>query len=108
MSLSVISNTADGYYLEIPEKWDSSITVTGNSAEHLRTVYRLDKITGTSAEELLKIQAIPKSAGLTPTSEGSFKLAENDNFTYFAALGSYTGVEAITKDELKDMFLMIN
>lgn len=108
MSLSVISNTADGYYLEIPEKWDSSITVTGNTAEHLRTVYRLDKITGTSAEELLKIQAIPKSAGLTPTYEGSFKLAENDKFTYFAALGSYTGVEAITKDELKDMFLMIN
>lgn len=107
MSLSAIMNSADGYYLEIPEKWDSSITVTGNTAEHLRTVYRLDKITGTSAEELLKIQAIPKSAGLESTYEGSFKLTETDNFIYYAALGSYAGPEAITKDELKDMFMLI-
>ncbi len=107
MSLSAIMNSADGYYLEIPEKWDSSIAVTGNSAEHLRTVFRLDKETGTSAEELLKIQAIPKSAGHTSTYDGSFKLGESDKFTYYAALGSYTGPEAITKDELKDMFTMI-
>lgn len=107
MSLSAIMNSADGYYLEIPEKWDSTITVTSNSAEHLRSVYRLDQESGSSAEELLKLQAIPKEAEDPTIIEGGFKLGETDKFTYYAALGSYAGAEAITKDELKDMFKII-
>ena len=107
MTLSAVTNQQDGYYLEIPEKWDGAITVTSNTTERLRTIFRLNTETGTSAEELVRIWAISKENGLIPTFEGSFKIAENDKFTYYAALGSYTGKEAITKDELKELFNLI-
>ncbi len=107
MTLSAIMNAQDGYYLELPEKWDGAITVTSNITEHLRTVFRLDAETGSSGEELLRLWAIPKEEGLTPTYENSFKLGENDKFTYYAALGEYKGREAITKDELKELFSII-
>lgn len=108
LSLSTIMNYADGYFLEIPEKWDAGISVIANSAERTRTVFRIDPIRGGSAEEIVKIQTLEKSATLNPTFAGSFKLAETENAVYYATLGSYTGSLAVTQEELINLFKLIN
>ncbi len=108
LTMSALMNYQDGYFLEIPEKWDSGVTVTSNSAERLRTVFRLDKESGNSAEELLKIQAVPKANGTASTHADSIKIGENDKYTYYAVFGTYTGAEALSIDELKELFKIIS
>ena len=107
LTLSTIMNYSDRYFLEIPEKWDASITASVNSADKTLTVFRLDTTTGTSAEMLVKIQASPKDPNLSPTYQGSISLSESDTFNYYATLGIYEGPEAITLEELNGLFKII-
>lgn len=107
LTLSAIMNYSDGYLLAIPEKWDSTISVSGNSSERTRTVFKTDVETGNSADELLRIQAIPKSDTLSSTYVGSFKIGESEEYNYYAAIGSYSGPEAVTAEELGELFKII-
>lgn len=107
LALSTIMNYTDSYFLEIPEKWDSSISVSLDTATKTLTVFRLDTITGSSAEMLLKINAVPKNETLNSVYKGSELLAETQSFTYYATLGIYEGSQAITIEELKDLFNII-
>ncbi len=108
LSVSTIMNFTDGYYLEIPEKWDSTISVSSNPADKSLSVSRLNNETGESSELLLKINATEKSDTLAPTFEGSTKIAETDTLIFYATLGSYKGNEAITAKELKNIFKIIS
>ncbi len=108
LSVSTVMNFTDGYYLEIPEKWDSTISVSSDSSDKSLSVSRLDNETGESAELLLKINATEKSDTLAPTFKGSTKIAENNNLVFYATLGSYKGAEAITSKELKNIFKIIS
>ncbi len=107
LTLSTIMNYTDGYFLEIPEKWDASITASVNSTDKTLTIFRLDTDTATSAEMLLKIHASPKDPNLVSTYQGSRKIAESDTYNYYITLGIYEGPEAITFEELKQLFKII-
>lgn len=108
LTISTIMNYPDGYFLEIPEKWDASITASINSTDKTLSLFRIDANTGSSAELLLKIHAIPKDPNLVSSYQGSSKIGESDSFEYYASLGTYEGPEAITKEELNNLFKIIS
>ncbi len=108
LTLSTIMNYEDGYFLEIPEKWDASITASVNTTDRTLTVFRLDAATSASAQMLLRIHANPKDPNLTSTYQGSIKLDESDSHDYYATLGTYEGAEAITLEELNKLFKIIS
>lgn len=107
LTVSTIMNYADGYSLEIPEKWDASISASMSTADKTLTIYRLDNQSGASAEMLLKISAVSKDGTLTPSLTGSTVVGETDKITYYATLGSYTGIEAISEEELRSLFKIL-
>lgn len=108
LTLSTIMNYADEYFLEIPEKWDASITASINSADKTLTVFRLDTDTGISSDLLLKIEATPKDANLVSIYQGSRKIAESDTYNYYATIGIYQGPETLTYEELGQLFKIIS
>lgn len=108
LTISTIMNYPDGYFLEIPEKWDATITASINSTDKTLTIFRLDTQTGASAEMLLKIHASPKDPNLVSTYQGSRKIAESDTYNYYITLGIYEGPEAITFEELNNLFKIIS
>ena len=101
-------NYTDGYFIEIPEKWDSTITASLNVSQKSLTIYRLNNVTGTSAEILLKISATAKADGLVSAPQGSFAIAETESNIYYVMLGDYQGIEALSVSELKKMFHIIS
>lgn len=108
LAASTVMNYEDGYFIEIPEKWDSTITASLNLSQRSLTIYKLNNITGTSAEILLKITATAKEDGLVSAPQGSFAIAETDSTIYYATLGAYQGYEALSVGELKQLFHIIS
>ncbi len=108
LTASTIMNYTDGYFIEIPEKWDSTITASLNVSQKSLTIYRLNNVTGTSAEILLKISATAKADGLVSAPQGSFAIAETESNIYYVMLGDYQGIEALSVSELKKMFHIIS
>ncbi len=107
LTISTIMNYSDGYFLEIPEKWDASITASVNSADKTLTVFRLDSQTGMSADLLLKIYTSPKDSTLASVFQGSQKIGESDTNNYYADFGTYQGPEAVTAEDVKSLFKII-
>ena len=108
LTASTIMNYNDGYFIEIPEKWDASIAASVNTADKTLTIFRLDNATGASAEMLLKISAVSKNGNLVSSLEGSFVITETADTTFYATFGDYSGLEAINETELGSLFKTIS
>lgn len=107
LTASTIMNYNDGYSLELPEKWDSTISASISSADKTLSLYRLDNQTGDSAELLLKISAVSKDGTLAPSLTGSIIIGETETTTFYATLGSYSGAEATSEEELRSLFKIL-
>lgn len=107
LTVSTIMNYDDGYSLELPEKWDSTISASLSIADKTLTLYRLDNETGSSAQMLFKISAVAKNGTLAPSLMGSTIIDENDTTTFYVTLGSYNGAEATSEEEIRSLFKIL-
>lgn len=110
VKMSAMMNYSDGYYIVIPEKWRDKITATRDTAARTRTVMRISEETGNSAQVLVRIQAVPITDGDTSPAKAisnTQEIARTEEFYYVASIGGYSGTEAVTIDEFKSYFKLI-
>lgn len=109
LKFGALMNYTDNYFIKIPEKLDGKITVSRDTATRTRTIMRIDTETGNSAEMLFRIQTVPVTAesAYIENPYASFEIARTDEYYYVATIGSYTGEEAVTADEIKALFNLL-
>ncbi len=110
LKCAAIMNYADGWYIEIPEKWEDRITVIRDTANRERIFMRIDEETGNSAEVVLKIRVVPIATPIESiTSFGfeTFEITRNEEYYFAASYNQMSLPESLTKQEITDMFKLI-
>ena len=110
LKCTTIMNYADGWYIEIPKKWEDRITVIRDTANRERIFMRIDEETGNSAEVILKIKVVPISTPIeTITSFGfkTFEITRNDEYYFAASYNEMTLPESLSKEEIIAVFKLI-
>ncbi len=111
LTLSALMNYVDGYYITVPQKWKEKIAVTRDTPNRIRTVMSLDKKTGNSADVLVKVQTVPIDQ---KQNEGAIKLenateiARYGDYCYMVAIGTAKNDTAVTLEEFKNMFKVLD
>ncbi|MEE1197961.1 MAG: hypothetical protein U0K54_02305 [Acutalibacteraceae bacterium] len=107
---STIMNYADGWYIELPPKWEDSITIIRDTAKRERIFMRIDDETGISAEVILKIRVVPISTPIEDINSygfETFEITRNEEFYFAASVNLMTFPESVTKQEIIQMFKLI-
>ena len=107
---STIMNYADGWYIELPPKWEDSITIIRDTAKRERIFMRIDEETGISAEVILKIRVVPISTPIEDINSygfETFEITRNEEFYFAASVNLMTFPESVTKQEIIQMFKLI-
>lgn len=100
-------NYEDGYYFLIPKRLENKITVVKSASQKLRTVYLYDEAAKFHTEELFRIQTFaPDDWNADKAQNGWVKLFSDENRVIAANL-SPNATEAITLEELTEMFKII-
>lgn len=103
-------NYADGYYLEIPARWQEQVTIGMDLDTRQRIAYVWDVEKATVRSELVRIRTVSESEwdkannGMT----GYDEIARSEGLVYAAMFSSFTGKEAIAKEELTELFHLIS
>lgn len=108
ITTSAVMNYQDGYYFTLPKNLDGKITVVKNLETRLRTVFLYDKNAKMQTDELFRIQVL-SPAEYTPekVSQGWVRLYENDEKIIAVLISGYKGENAVTLEEISNMFKMI-
>lgn len=111
LALKMVSivNLTDGYYLSVPGRLSGNIAVLKDTNNHRREIYAYDTQTQELGEKLAVIDAVsPKKAakgeGVT---EGATEIYRTDNMVYFALAVQSESPLALTIEEIKGMFKII-
>ncbi len=85
-----VINYTDGYYIEVPEKWLGSFTVTRKLDTRQRFIVRWNDDTATLGEEVLRIQTVKLKDwdGNQDNYEGYFELTRSSEFAYIMKMGN--------------------
>lgn len=105
---TTLLNSADGYYLLVPEKWIGHIALTRDTEKHSRTIYSYDAAEDIVGVPLAHFIAVPISHWDEFKEENKETIEISRNSTYIFAGGVYGGGESlsITEQELKNMFFL--
>ena len=105
-----IMNYVDGYYLNIPESYVGNIAVEQQIESRLRIFYLWDSENMTPKDELFRIMVINLSDWDEKRDElkDYFELSRDKNYVYIGKVGGYFGNEAVSPDDLRSMFNLIN
>lgn len=110
MKVSVI-NTADGYRIDIPEKWVNNIAISKDKDTKTRTVYEYDSVSEEPGNKLLTVKTVSSSdykSSKGINKKTAITLFEGSSAVYVAYISDeYTGKLAITESELKEMFVLM-
>ena len=110
LKCTTIMNYADGWYIEIPKKWEDRITVIRDTANRERIFMRIDEKTGNSAEVVLKIRVVPITTPIESiTSFGfkTFEITRNEEYYFAASYNEMSLPESLSKEEIIEMFKLI-
>lgn len=109
VSLFAVMNYTDGYYFEVPQKWQDRITVSMSVESRLRTVNLWNVEDGSFVSELLKVRAVSETEWDQPNNGfyGYKELGRSDGIVYIVMISNYSGDEAMKYDEFKELFHII-
>lgn len=104
-----VMNYADGYYFELPAKWQHSTNVSMSVENRQRTVVLWDTETATVISELVRIRTVSEAEWDIADNgyNGYYELARADGEIYAAMFSNYLGSEAVTRDEFQKLFHII-
>lgn len=109
-ALSAIMNYVDGYYITVPNKWKDKITVTRDTPNRIRTIMAIDEKTGNSSDVLVKVQTVLIDQKLeegTVKLENATEIARKDDYCYMVFVGESKSKSAVTLDEFKNLFKVL-
>lgn len=109
-SLSALMNYVDGYYIVVPEKWKGKITVTRDTPNRIRTVMAIDEKTGNSSDVLVRVQTVLIDQKLTDGAvklENATEIARKGEYCYMVFVGDGKSAAAVTLDEFKNLFKVL-
>jgi hypothetical protein len=108
-TLKAVMNYTDGYYFELPSRWQGSTTVNMDIENRIRTVTLWNTSDATIISELVRIRAVSEVNWDKP--DNGFveykEIARNKGVVYAAMFSSYDGEEKITKEEFEKLFHII-
>lgn len=99
-----------GFYLELEESWSGKVTITLDESVEEGTAYAFSRWNRTTKteEEIFTIYLFTGDhAAELAESDGRFYLAEKNEVTYAASLGSSRWAEDLTEQDLVDRFHFI-
>lgn len=101
-----IINTADGYMLEVPQKWLGNIAVAKDTSKKTRTIYSFDSENQMVGVKLVTFKVIDERSWNKEDydKKGMIELCRNAGFVYTAAITSYEGELALGEEAIKNMF----
>lgn len=103
-------NTADGYYIIIPEKWVGAIAMEKNTDKRFRTVYAYDPVTALTGDRLAYFKAIAEEE-YDPEEDLTGDMTELGRHNGTVFIGRAENPEnpaAVTAAELKGIFRLYN
>jgi len=102
-------NYTDGYYFELPSRWEGVTTVNMDIENRIRTVTLWNSEDATIISELVRVRAVSEANWDKP--DNGFveykEIARNKGVVYAAMFSSYDGEESITKEEFEKLFHII-
>lgn len=108
-TLKAVMNYTDGYYFELPSRWQGSTTVNMDIENRIRTVTLWNTSDATIISELVRVRAVSEVNWDKP--DNGFveykEIARNKGVVYAAMFSSYDGEEKITKEEFEKLFHII-
>ena len=108
-TLNAVMNYTDGYYFELPKKWEGCTTVNMDIENRIRTVNLWNTENATIISELVRVRAVSEVNWDKP--DNGFveykEIARNKGVVYAAMFSSYEGAEKITPEEFEKMFHVI-
>ncbi|MBQ0084038.1 MAG: hypothetical protein KBS52_04660 [Clostridiales bacterium] len=108
--MSAFMNYGDGYFVQIPEKWEGKVTVIRDTANRIRTILKIDEATGNSGEVLVKIQALPVTENSAPDAAaipGAAEIGRTGELYYLASCTGQGGEQAVTFEEFRNYFKIL-
>ncbi len=105
---SSLINAAEGYYIEVPEKWGNNFTVMRRADQRQRVVYRWDYENAQYTDEVVRLQVfgIEEWEKNKQNYNNFVEIARNTESVY-AGKVSEAGDMSITIEELKQRFHFI-
>lgn len=109
-TMTTLMNYTDGYFMELPDNWDSKVIITKKIESRLRVISLWDFNQNTVLSELVRIQAIPAkdwdkaNNGYNEYSE----ITRAKGIVYAAMFGNMGGKASISMAELKSKFHIIS
>ncbi len=98
-------NLIDGYYLNIPERWQNSIAGYKDTDKRTRTIYSYNAETGELGDKILTVKATElKDKKDKKDKSGEFLLSVNNGTEYTAIIGNCKGPMKVKEKEVKKMF----
>ncbi len=106
---SMLMNYTDGYSLRIPDNLAGNICVMRKTDSRLRTIYLYDAKTGKATSELFRMQAVAEKSWDSAefNRDGFGELARANGLVFAYRLGNYDGAEAVTKEDILNIFALI-
>ncbi len=105
--LNTIVNSIDGYYVIVPEKWWGKIAVAKETEYNLRTFYYYDAKKETVGEKIGYIKTVAKKNYKAEEYKEAIVLAENEDNVHLGVILDESGELSVSKEELKNIFKLI-
>ena len=106
---AMFMNYTDGYSLRIPDKLSGNLCVMQKTDTRLRVIYLYDEKTGNAVAELFRIQTVAeKTWDSSDYQKDNFgELTRANGLVYAYRLGNHNGPEALTKEDILNIFALI-
>jgi hypothetical protein len=104
-----VMNLTDGYYIDVPQKWEGNIALSRNTDEHLRTVHAYDNVNFTTGEALAYFRVVSAKEW----EKGSFaelgyiEICRIEESVYIGKALTKETPLSVTEDELKSILKLI-
>lgn len=104
VTLAAAMNYTDGYYLALPKRWEGKIAVQHEPESRSCAVLLVSN--SQTPTELVRIKTVAESEWAKPDNGYSAytELATKNGMVFIAMIGVYTGEEATTALEMKNIF----
>lgn len=106
---ALIMNYTDGYYLRIPDNLSGNLCIMRKTDSRLRVVYLYDSETGKATNELFRIQTVAEKTwdSADYQKDGFDELARGNGLVYAYRTGSLRGENAADKQDILNIFTLI-
>lgn len=105
-----VLNMTDGYYIEVPSKWEGNIAVLRDTENRSRTFYAYDSATFTVGEPVAYFAVVSEKDwdGGKIDVPNCVEVCRRDDQVFAASNCAANGALAVTQDELKNIMRLID